>query len=254
MQGVRGSNPLSYTPGQRPSPPSTAHESWCSGSKSAAIFLKGQSSVRYGGAAGQHRWRRRPVNPARRWRAGWARRRTGSAGTARSIAAVDLVWRWTLQAILGEALREVGNGLVVDGDQRDDGEGVGVPHWVLLAEEDRPIGLPTERALEQAGSGGFRDDLRLLVLIRLLGTPLRPSGRGLSASNRKFVRGHGLRLTLLGLPHSGESLAEVKPRRPAFRSGGPPAAAPDGRTPPAAALPAPQGPRPRMEPTRPRSG
>jgi hypothetical protein len=37
MQGVRGSNPLSSTPGHRPSPPSTAHESPASGSKSAAI-------------------------------------------------------------------------------------------------------------------------------------------------------------------------------------------------------------------------
>jgi hypothetical protein len=37
MQGVRGSNPLSSTPGQRASPPSTARESPASGSKSAAI-------------------------------------------------------------------------------------------------------------------------------------------------------------------------------------------------------------------------
>jgi hypothetical protein len=37
MQGVRGSNPLSSTPGQRPFPPSTARESPASGSKSAAI-------------------------------------------------------------------------------------------------------------------------------------------------------------------------------------------------------------------------
>jgi hypothetical protein len=37
MQGVRGSNPLSSTPGQRPSPPSTARESPASGSKLAAI-------------------------------------------------------------------------------------------------------------------------------------------------------------------------------------------------------------------------
>ena len=39
------------------------------------------------------------------------------------------------------------------------------------------------------------------------------SGALLSASDRKFVHGHGLWLTLLGLPHSGESLAEVKPKR-----------------------------------------
>jgi hypothetical protein len=37
MQGVRGSNPLSSTPGQTASPPSTARESPASGSKSAAI-------------------------------------------------------------------------------------------------------------------------------------------------------------------------------------------------------------------------
>jgi hypothetical protein len=37
MQGVRGSNPLSSTPGQRPSRPSAARESPASGSKSAAI-------------------------------------------------------------------------------------------------------------------------------------------------------------------------------------------------------------------------
>jgi hypothetical protein len=37
MQGVRGSNPLSSTPGQTASPPSTARESPAPGSKSAAI-------------------------------------------------------------------------------------------------------------------------------------------------------------------------------------------------------------------------
>jgi hypothetical protein len=37
MQGVRGSNPLSSTPGQRPSPPSTARESRPSRSRYAAI-------------------------------------------------------------------------------------------------------------------------------------------------------------------------------------------------------------------------
>ena len=37
MQGVRGSNPLSSTPSQRSSPPSTARESFASGSKLAAI-------------------------------------------------------------------------------------------------------------------------------------------------------------------------------------------------------------------------
>jgi hypothetical protein len=38
MQGVRGSNPLSSTPGQRPSPSSTARQSPASGSKLAAIW------------------------------------------------------------------------------------------------------------------------------------------------------------------------------------------------------------------------
>jgi hypothetical protein len=77
------------------------------------------------------------------------------------------VWWWALQAILSEALREVGNALVADRDQRDDGEGVGIPHWVLRAEEDPPIGLSTERALEPGRvRRRFGDDLRLLVLIR----------------------------------------------------------------------------------------
>src|SRR5215217_6259905 len=40
MQGVRGSNPLSSTPSQRPSRPSTAHESPAPGSKSAAIAVE----------------------------------------------------------------------------------------------------------------------------------------------------------------------------------------------------------------------
>ena len=39
MQGVRGSNPLSSTPGQRPSPPSTARESWRSRSRYAATAV-----------------------------------------------------------------------------------------------------------------------------------------------------------------------------------------------------------------------
>jgi len=65
MQGVRGSNPLSSTPGQRPCSASIAPESPASGSKSAAICLEGRSSVRHGGPAGQHRWRRRPVDPGR---------------------------------------------------------------------------------------------------------------------------------------------------------------------------------------------
>ena len=65
MQGVRGSNPLSSTQvsgplGRRPlanRPPRAA-----SRQQSA---LEGRSSVRHGGPAGQHRWRRRPVDPGR---------------------------------------------------------------------------------------------------------------------------------------------------------------------------------------------
>jgi hypothetical protein len=58
MQGVRGSNPLSSTPGQKPCAALTAPESPASGSRSAAICSEGRSSVRYGGAAG-----RGPVRP-----------------------------------------------------------------------------------------------------------------------------------------------------------------------------------------------
>jgi hypothetical protein len=43
-----------------------------------------------------------------------------------------------------------------------------IPHRVLRPKEDAPIGLPTERALEPGGiRRGFRDDLWLLVLVRL---------------------------------------------------------------------------------------
>jgi hypothetical protein len=68
MQGVRGSNPLSSTPGQRPSLPSTAGESPASGSKSAAACPERPIQRPARQSAGQHRWRRRPVDPARRWR------------------------------------------------------------------------------------------------------------------------------------------------------------------------------------------
>jgi hypothetical protein len=65
MQGVRGSNPLSSTPGQRPSPPSTARRSPASGSKSAAICLcEANLAVRHAVDAGQHRPCRRPVDRA----------------------------------------------------------------------------------------------------------------------------------------------------------------------------------------------
>jgi hypothetical protein len=43
MQGVRGSNPLSSTPGQRPSQGPISSGSAASGSKSAAICLQGRS-------------------------------------------------------------------------------------------------------------------------------------------------------------------------------------------------------------------
>jgi hypothetical protein len=66
MQGVRGSNPLSSTPGQRPSPPSTVSESPASGSKSAAICsAMGRSGPpARQDAAGCHRCPR-PVDPGR---------------------------------------------------------------------------------------------------------------------------------------------------------------------------------------------
>jgi hypothetical protein len=45
------------------------------------------------------------------------RGRIGRLGAARPIGAVNLVWRWTLQAPLSEALRELGNALVADSDR-----------------------------------------------------------------------------------------------------------------------------------------
>jgi hypothetical protein len=53
-----------------PSPPSTARESQARAANRQQSALKGRSSVRFGGADGQHRWRHRPADPARRWRAG----------------------------------------------------------------------------------------------------------------------------------------------------------------------------------------
>jgi hypothetical protein len=79
MQGVRGSNPLSSTPGHRPSPPSTARELPASGSKSAANCLREANLVvRHAVDAGQHRQCRRPVDqppPGRRHQPGRGRRR-----------------------------------------------------------------------------------------------------------------------------------------------------------------------------------
>jgi hypothetical protein len=55
MQGVRGSNPLSSTPGQRPSPPSTTRQSWRSRSRYAA--LRGAAGFRgRDSAARRGRW------------------------------------------------------------------------------------------------------------------------------------------------------------------------------------------------------
>ena len=82
MQGVRGSNPLSSTPGQRPSPPSTARESPASGSKLAAIWPERPIQRPVGRC-------RRPASLAlsrgrpgltRAGGLGRARRRIGSAG------------------------------------------------------------------------------------------------------------------------------------------------------------------------------
>ena len=62
MQGVRGSNPLSSTPGQRPPrrrPPTNRPPRAANRQQSV---LMSRSSVRHGGAAGQHRWRRRAAD------------------------------------------------------------------------------------------------------------------------------------------------------------------------------------------------
>jgi hypothetical protein len=63
MQGVRGSNPLSSTPGQRPSPSSTARESRPSRSRYAATRAA-KALIQCGGHPGHHRRGRLPVDPA----------------------------------------------------------------------------------------------------------------------------------------------------------------------------------------------
>ena len=72
------------------------------------------------------------------------RDRNGRPGTARAICAVDYGVAGSLRALLSEALRELGNAVAADADLRDDGEGVGVPHQVLRAEQAAPIGLLAE--------------------------------------------------------------------------------------------------------------
>ena len=74
--------------------------------------------------------------------------RSGRPGTVRPMSAVDLLRRWSLRALLAEGLREVGNALVADEDQRDDREGGRIPHRVLCAEKHAPVGPPAERAFE----------------------------------------------------------------------------------------------------------
>jgi hypothetical protein len=64
MQGVRGSNPLSSTPGQRPTPALTVPGSPVSGSRSAAsCCCRVDPVVQRGGDAGGPRLRRLPVAP-----------------------------------------------------------------------------------------------------------------------------------------------------------------------------------------------
>jgi hypothetical protein len=69
MQGVRGSNPLSSTPDQRPSPPSTARQSGCSRSNRDWVV---NPIVQGGGYAGQHCWGRLAVDAAHQASAGAA--------------------------------------------------------------------------------------------------------------------------------------------------------------------------------------
>ena len=85
--------------------------------------------------------------------------RSGRPGTVRPMSAVDLLRRWSLRALLAEGLREVGNALVADEDQRDDREGGRIPHRVLCAEKHAPVGPPAERAFEPGRvRRGFGDD------------------------------------------------------------------------------------------------
>ena len=76
MQGVRGSNPLSSTPGQRPSPASTAPDSPTSGSRRAAICVA--RPIRSSDGAGCCRCRRPgspgPAGGRRQGRFSWLRR------------------------------------------------------------------------------------------------------------------------------------------------------------------------------------
>jgi hypothetical protein len=75
--------------------------------------------------------------------------------------------QWSLPALLGQRLREPGNALVADEDQRLVGEVVGVPDRVLGAEEGLHLLVrrPTEPASELGKvRRGLGDDRRLLVV------------------------------------------------------------------------------------------
>jgi hypothetical protein len=81
MQEVRGSNPVSSTPGQRPSPPSTARQSRPSRSRYAATACaRPMRSSRDGGDAGDHCGSRLSVDPAHGTAAG------GVVGAAAGVA------------------------------------------------------------------------------------------------------------------------------------------------------------------------
>ena len=74
----------------------------------------------------------------------------GRPGTARPISAGDLRCPWNLRCVLGQRLREPGDALIADEDQRLIGEVVGVPDRILSAEECQHllVGLPAEPAFE----------------------------------------------------------------------------------------------------------
>jgi hypothetical protein len=96
MQGVRGSNPLSSTPGQRPCSASTAQESLASGSKSAAVcFCKADLVVRHAVDAGQHHRGCRPVDPA---------------PTSRALSGRSTCWSWAEPAWRGTPAGGTGTG------------------------------------------------------------------------------------------------------------------------------------------------
>jgi hypothetical protein len=81
MQEVRGSNPLSSTPGQRPSPPPPARQSRPSRSRYAATACaRPMRSSRDGGDAGDHCGSRLSVDPAHGTAAG------GVVGAAAGVA------------------------------------------------------------------------------------------------------------------------------------------------------------------------